>query len=100
MSVIDANRKPASRIALIPARGGSKGIRGKNLRNLLGIPLVVWPIRASLQAGLFDRVICSTDSREIADVAHKAGAEILGLRPEHLSRDETSTADVLAHLIS
>ena len=100
MSVRDVSREPANRIALIPARGGSKGIKGKNLRDLLGVPLVEWPIRAAVQAGIFERVICSTDSREIADVAHKAGAEILGLRPEHLSRDETSTADVIAHLIS
>ncbi len=100
MSVRDISREPANRIAIIPARGGSKGIKGKNLRDLLGVPLVEWPIRAALQAGIFDRVICSTDSREIADVALKAGAEILGLRPEHLSRDETSTADVILHLIS
>lgn len=100
MSLNEQTKTSASRIALIPARGGSKGIKGKNLRQLLGRPLVTWPIQAAIQAGVFDRILCSTDSPEIADVAHNAGAEILGLRPEYLSRDETSTAEVIEHVIS
>ncbi len=100
MSLDNQSRKVAARIALIPARGGSKGIVGKNLRELLGIPLVSWPIKVAIQTKLFDRVICSTDCPEIAEVARSAGAEVLGLRPEHLSRDETSTADVIEHVIS
>jgi len=99
LSLDKQTQTPASRIALIPARGGSKGIEGKNLRELLGRPLVTWPIGAAIQTGMFDRVICSTDSPEIAEVAQDAGAEILGLRPEHLSRDETSTADVIEHVL-
>jgi CMP-N,N'-diacetyllegionaminic acid synthase len=99
LSLDKRTRTSASRIALIPARGGSKGIEGKNLRELLGRPLVTWPIEAAKQTGMFDRIICSTDSPEIAEVARDAGAEILGLRPEHLSRDETSTADVIDHII-
>lgn len=100
MPVVNQKPKLARRIALIPARGGSKGIKGKNLREVLGVPLVAWPIKAANQTEMFDRIICSTDSPEIAEVARNAGAETLGLRPEHLSRDETSTADVIEHVIS
>ena len=100
MSIVNQTPKSHPRIALIPARGGSKGIKGKNLRQLQGLPLVAWPIKAATQTGMFDRIICSTDSPEIAEVARNAGAETLGLRPEHLSRDETSTADVIEHVIS
>lgn len=88
------------RIAFIPARGGSKGIENKNSRKLLGTPLVFWPIKAAIQSDQFDRVICSTDSIEIAKLARIAGAETLSPRPEFLSRDNTPTASVLLYLIS
>lgn len=100
MSLGDQTRKIGSRIALIPARGGSKGVVGKNLRELLGRPLVSWPIAVAIQSRIFDRVICSTDSPDIAKIAGDAGAEILSLRPEHLARDETPTADVIQYVIS
>jgi pseudaminic acid cytidylyltransferase len=79
----------AHRIAIIPARGGSKRVPRKNVRTLLGKPLIVFTIDAALESGLFDRVIVSTDCEEIARVANEAGAEIPFLRRDDLSDDFT-----------
>jgi pseudaminic acid cytidylyltransferase len=84
-------------IAVIPARGGSKRIPGKNIRHFAGVPMIVRSIRAAISCGLFDRVIVSTDAEAIADVAEAAGAEVPFLRPDELSDDHTPTAPVLAH---
>ena len=87
-------------IAIIPARGGSKGIPGKNLHLLAGKPLVVWSIEQALaERDVIDRVIVSTDSEQISRVAMEAGAEVPGLRPQHLAGDETPTESVLLHVV-
>jgi len=87
-----------SSIAVIPARGGSKGLPGKNLRNLMGKPLIAWTIEAALRSGCFDRVIVSTDSGEIAEESLRWGAEVPFLRPEKLAGDNSPTVDAVLHL--
>ncbi len=72
-------------IALIPARSGSKRVKNKNIRKLNGYPLIAYTISSCLQAGIFNRVIVSTDSKEIASIALSYGAEVPFLRPESLS---------------
>ena len=84
-------------LALIPCRGGSKGIPRKNLQSVHGIPLVVRTIFSCLEAG-FDHVYVSTDDDEIADYARAAGAEVLK-RPSELAQDSSSTDSVLMHAI-
>ena len=86
-------------LAIIPARGGSKGLPGKNLRPLAGHPLIAYSIAAGLQATLVDRVICSTDSTEIADVARQYGAEIPFLRPPELAQDDSPDIDAFQHVL-
>ena len=76
-------------LALIPARGGSKGIPRKNIRDFAGYPLIAWSIAAGLQSELVTRVIVSTDDEEIAAVAREYGAETPFLRPEQLAEDHT-----------
>lgn len=88
-----------STLAVIPARGGSKGIRRKNLQLLGGIPLIEWSIRVALQAARVDRVIVSTEDQEIAAIAATAGAEVM-LRPEALAQDETPTMAVLQYVLA
>ena len=80
--------------AIIPARGGSKGIPHKNLRTVGGRSLVARAVDSAFQSEIFDRVYVSTDSAEIADQAEKAGAEVLH-RPAELAEDETSTEAVI-----
>ena len=87
-------------LAIIPARGGSKGLPRKNLRLLAGHPLIAYSIAAGLQAKLVNRVICSTDSEEIADVARQYGAEIPFMRPEKLAQDESPDIDTFQHVLS
>lgn len=83
--------------AIIPARGGSKGIPNKNVRLIHGLPMIEWSIRQALAAKNIHRVIVSTDSEIIAEIACRAGAEVPALRPATLAQDETSTEDVLLH---
>lgn len=85
-------------IAVIPARGGSKGIPGKNLRPLGGKPLIVWTIEAARKSKLVDRVIVSTDDEKIAAVAVRCGAEVVR-RPPELARDDSPSEDALRHVI-
>lgn len=85
-------------IALILARGGSKRIPRKNIRNFCGLPMIAWPIRVALASGLFSQVIVSTDDKEIAAVAKEHGAQCPELRPAFLSDDFSTTADVLHYL--
>jgi len=82
-------------IAVIPARGGSKRLPGKNLMNMAGKPLVAWTIEAALRSGVFDRVFVNTDHPEIAETALRCGAEVPFLRPPHLATDQSNTVDVL-----
>lgn len=86
-------------IALIPARGGSKGLPGKNIIPFGGKPLIAHTIEAALSAKTVDRVIVSTDDQEIADVAKKYGAEVPFLRPRELAGDQSRAIDVYRHTI-
>jgi len=86
-------------VAIIPARGGSKGLVGKNIRMLCGKPLIAWTIEAALKASCISRVIVSTDCQEIAEISEKYGAEIPFLRPPELASDDSSTLSVMSHLI-
>lgn len=87
-------------VAIIPARGGSKRLPGKNLRLFAGKPLIAWTIESALTSGCFSRVIVSTDDSDIAVVAQRWGAEVPFLRPSHLATDAASTQDVLAHAMT
>lgn len=86
-------------LALIPARGGSARIPGKNVRAFAGRPMIVHSIEAALASGCFDRVIVSTDDRDIARIARAHGAEVPFVRPDALSDAHTGTAPVVAHAI-
>jgi len=86
-------------LAIIPARGGSKGIPGKNMRPFAGKPLIVHSIGSALRAPSVDRVIVSTDSEEIARISKDAGAEIPFLRPASLAQDDSSIMDAVTDLI-
>lgn len=83
-------------IAIIPARGGSKRIPGKNIKPFLGIPAIAYPIKAARDSGVIDMVVVSTDSQEIAEVARKFGASVLE-RPPELADDHIGTQPVMAH---
>jgi pseudaminic acid cytidylyltransferase len=88
------------KIAIIPARGGSKRIPRKNIKNFHGKPLIAYSIEAALNSRVFDRVIVSTDDNEIAEVAQRYGAEVPFLRPEDISNDYATTMDVIEHALS
>lgn len=89
----------AKTIAIIPARGGSKRIPGKNIKEFCGKPMIAWSIKAALLSGLFDKVVVSTDDDEIAAIARKYGAEVPFERPSELSDDHTPTIPVIRHAI-
>lgn len=86
-------------VALICARGGSKGLPGKNIRPLGGVPLIVWSIRQAKAVPRISRVIVSTDSEEIAAVARDAGAEVPFLRPAELAQDKSPERAVWRHAL-
>lgn len=86
-------------LAVIPARGGSKRIPGKNSKMFCGKPLIAYSIEAAQNSGLFDKIIVSTDSEQIAQIAKDYGAEIPFLRPVDLSDDFTGTTPVVQHAI-
>ncbi|MHB8643762.1 MAG: acylneuraminate cytidylyltransferase family protein [Gaiellaceae bacterium] len=86
-------------LGLVPARGGSKGIPGKNARTFLGVPLVARAIAVALESGALDRVIVSTDDEAIAAIALAAGGEVPFVRPEELAQDDTPTAAVVQHAL-
>jgi len=85
------------RIAVIPARGGSKRIPRKNINIFCGKPMIAWSIEAAQVSGLFDHILVSTDDEEIAGVARQWGAEVPFMRPEELSNDFAGTTEVIAH---
>ncbi|HIP49651.1 MAG TPA: acylneuraminate cytidylyltransferase family protein [Lutibacter sp.] len=87
-------------LAIIPARGGSKGLPGKNIKVLCGKPLIAWSIEAGLKSKYIDEVMVTTDSQEIADIAQKYGANVPFLRPKELATDTATTFDVIKHTIS
>jgi CMP-N,N'-diacetyllegionaminic acid synthase len=86
-------------VAVIAARGGSKGLPGKNIRPLAGKPLIAYSVEAAKASPYVDRVIVTTDSPEIAEVARKFGAEVPFMRPAELAQDLTPTEPVLAHAV-
>ncbi|MEO8806910.1 MAG: pseudaminic acid cytidylyltransferase [Burkholderiaceae bacterium] len=87
------------RLAVIPARGGSKRIPRKNILPFAGVPMIGHAIRAARASGLFDHVIVSTDDAQIADVARREGAEVPFMRPAALADDHTATVPVIGHAI-
>lgn len=89
-----------SSIAIITARGGSKRIPGKNIKDFCGKPIIAYSIEAALKSELFDVVMVSTDSEEIADIAKSYGAEVPFMRSQKNSDDYATTADVLHEVIS
>lgn len=90
---------PPGLLILVPARGGSKGLPGKNVKRLGGIPLLAWTARAIRAAGVGGRAVLSTDDPGIADVGRAEGLEVPFLRPPDLARDDTDMVDVVAHAV-
>ena len=86
-------------ICIIPARGGSKRIKGKNIRLFQGRPMIEWSIEAAKKTDVFSRIIVSTDNEEIVSIAQQAGAEVPFIRPKQLSDDYTETRTVIEHAI-
>ena len=87
-------------LALIPARGGSKGIPRKNVLPIAGKPLITWTIEAALRSRLLHSVVVSTDDAEIAEVARQAGAQVPFMRPSDLAQDHTPGIDPVLHALS
>ena len=92
------NGKPV--IAIIPARSGSKGLPGKNIRKLCGKPLIAWTIEKAKKSKYLDVILVTTDSPEIAGIAKKFGADVPFLRPSELAGDHASTYDVIFHALA
>jgi pseudaminic acid cytidylyltransferase len=86
-------------VAIIPARGGSKRIPNKNVKDFLGSPLISYTIRAAKESNVFDRIIVTTDSQDIAATSRDAGAEVPFMRPAELSDDITPTIPVVLHAL-
>lgn len=87
------------KLCVIPARGGSKRIPRKNIKEFCGKPMIAWSIEAAKSSACFERILVSTDDVEIAEIAQSFGAEVPFLRPAHLSDDHTATISVIAHAI-
>lgn len=87
-------------LGIITARGGSKGIPGKNIKPLLGKPLIAYTIEAAQKSGVFDRIILSTDDDAIANVVKKYGIEVPFMRPKELAQDTTGHLSVVIHAVS
>ncbi|RQO36087.1 pseudaminic acid cytidylyltransferase [Herminiimonas sp. KBW02] len=85
------------KIAVIPARGGSKRIPRKNIKNFCGKPMIAWSIEAAKKSGVFDHILVSTDDEEIRDIACGLGVQVPFLRPPHLSDDHAGTTEVIGH---
>lgn len=92
--------KNARKVAFIFARGGSKGIPGKNVTDLGSVPLIGHTIRAAYYAGIFDRIVVSTDCNQIAEVARSEGAEVPFLRPDEIAGDTAQIGDAVIHALS
>lgn len=86
-------------IAIIPARGGSKGLPNKNIKELHGKPLIVWTIEQALNTSEFDCVVVTTDSKDIASISKKHGAEVPFLRPSELASDTATTYSAVEHCL-
>lgn len=86
-------------LAIIPARGGSKGLPGKNIKELCGKPLIAWSIEAGLKSKYLDEVMVTTDYQNIADVSKQYGASVPFLRPDELASDTATSFDAIKHTI-
>ena len=86
-------------LAVITARGGSKGLPGKNIRPIAGLPLIAWTIRAAHASSLVDRTVLSTDDEKIATVARQHGCEVPFMREARLAADDTSSMDVIIDVL-
>lgn len=86
-------------LAIVPARGGSKGLPGKNIKPLCGKPLIGWTLESAKKSKYLDEIFVSTDSREIADVAETFGVRVPELRPEELASDTATSASVVLYTI-
>ena len=87
-------------VCIIPARGGSKGVRKKNIRKIGGKPLIAYTIEKSIQSKIFSHVVVSTEDKEIALIAKRYGAEVPFMRPKSLATDAATSDDVLVHTIN
>lgn len=87
-------------LAIIPARGGSKGLPGKNIRPLNGRPLIAWPITTALNSQYIDRVVVSTDDSDIASIALKYGADVPFMRPKEFAQDSSPSSQAIIHAIT
>lgn len=86
-------------LVIIPARGGSKGLPGKNIREICGKPLIAWSVEAGLKSSYVDEVMVTTDYQEIADISKKYGANVPFLRPDFLASDTATSFDAVKHVI-
>jgi len=86
-------------LAIIPARGGSKGLPKKNIKEILGMPLIAWTIKQAQNCEYIDKIYVSTDSKEIASVSEEYGVNIPKLRPKHLAEDTSSSVDLVNYII-
>jgi len=86
-------------LVIIPARGGSKGLPGKNIREICGKPLIAWSVEAGLKSNYADEVMVTTDYQEIADISKKYGANVPFLRPDFLASDTATSFDAVKHAI-
>jgi len=91
--------KNRSAIVIIPARGGSKGLPGKNIKMLCGKPLIAWSIEAGLKSKLVDHVMVTTDDKDIADIAKQFGATVPFMRPVELAQDKSTSVSVVQHVL-
>ena len=89
-----------ARLAIIPARSGSKRIPGKNIKDFFGKPVIAYSIQAALDCGLFDEVMVSTDDLKIADIAKAHGAQVPFLRSEKNSDDQATTLEVIKEVLN
>ncbi|MFV0437382.1 MAG: pseudaminic acid cytidylyltransferase [Desulfopila sp.] len=88
------------RLAVIPARGGSKRIPRKNIKAFCGKPMIAWSIEAAVQSGCFDQIVISTDDAEIAGISQQYGATVPFMRPAELADDHTGTIPVIQHALN
>lgn len=87
-------------VAIIPARGGSKRIPRKNIKNFLGKPIIAYSIEVAKALSIFDKIIVSTDDEEIKEISMEYGAEVPFMRPSEISDDFTGTHEVIGHAVS
>jgi CMP-N,N'-diacetyllegionaminic acid synthase len=99
--MVDSSATAAPRVlGLVTARGGSRGIPGKNIKPLAGLPLIAWTLNGAAASGAFDRIVLSTDDEAIADTARRHGAEVPFMRPADLAQDQTPHLPVVQHALA